>query len=30
MELKDIEFWENEYLNQIEYLLKIDMKKMFD
>ena len=24
-----IEFWENEYLNQIEYLLQMDMKKMF-
>lgn len=30
MEKKDIEFWENEYLSQIEYLLKIDIKKMLD
>lgn len=28
--IKDIEFWENEYLNQIEYLLKIEYQKMMD
>jgi len=28
MELKDIEFWENHYLNQIEYDLKHDLEKM--
>ena len=27
---KEIEFWEEQYLNQIEYLLKMDIKKMFD
>ena len=28
MELKEIEFWENHYLNQIEYDLKQDLEKM--
>lgn len=28
MELKEIEFWENHYLNQIEYNLKQDIEKM--
>lgn len=27
---QEIEFWENEYLSQIEYMLNIDMKKMLD
>ncbi len=29
-ELKNIEFWENHYLNQIEYDLKQDLNKMLD
>lgn len=28
MDLKEIEFWENHYLNQIEYDLKQDLEKM--
>lgn len=30
MNNKEIEFWENEYLSQIEYMLWVDIKKMFD
>ncbi len=30
MEKRDIEFWENEYLNQIEYLLNLDKEKMIE
>ncbi|MFE1245113.1 hypothetical protein ACFW35_13355 [Fictibacillus sp. NPDC058756] len=29
-ELKYVEFWENEYLQQIYYLLKLDKQKMLD
>ena len=29
-ELKDIEFWENHYLNQIEFTLNQDLTKMID
>ncbi len=30
MRAADIEFWEKEYLKQIEYLLKLDKEKMLD
>ena len=30
MNKKDIEFWENHYLNQIEFMLKQDMEKMIE
>lgn len=30
MDLKTIEFWEHEYLEQIYYLLTIDSQKMLD
>ena len=30
MDLKTIEFWEHEYLEQIYYLLSIDKQKMLD
>ncbi len=29
-DVKTIEFWEKEYLKQIEYLLKLDKEKMLD
>jgi hypothetical protein len=29
-ELKEVEFWENHYLNQIEFTLKQDLQKMLD
>ncbi len=30
MELQEIEFWENHYLNEIEFLIKQDVDKMMD
>lgn len=30
MNKKEIEFWENHYLNQIEFMLKQDMEKMIE
>ncbi len=30
MELKEIEFWENHYLNEIEFFLNQELQKMLD